>query len=295
MKNFALALFCLALFANKTAAQQLQPEVSRNWFPKKLPERYATGFYFYWGYNRASYSTSTLHLKGPSCDFTLYDVKAHDRPTKFTFDDYFSPTEIWIPQYNYRLGYHINHRWAVSLGLDHMKYVVDLNQVVRMSGVINESASPYYSGAYLNRAVLLEYDLLNFEHTDGFNLVSLDAEYKRPVYLHPSRHFAVEWMLGAGGMWPVTKTDVRVFGKGINNDFQIPGLAFAGKTGLKFYFFKRLFVMAETKVGYATLPSIRLEQSAATSAAHNFFFWEKTGAIGFNFYLKKRTRAHPGQ
>lgn len=296
MKFISASLLCFVLFAALPAAGQAPAAAARKWFPSTLPERYASGFYFYWGYNRASFSTTNLHFTGPNYDFTLYDVTARDRPTKFTLDDYFHPAKIWIPQYAYRLGYHLNPRWAVSFGLDHMKYVADADQKVRMSGVVTEAASQKYAGTYLNQEVSLQEDLLRFEHTDGLNLVTLDAEYKRPVYTHPSKCFAVEWLLGAGGIWSVTRTDVRVFGDGLNNDFHVAGYALAGKTGLKFYFFKRLFLLAETKLGYATLPSVLIKNSAPEIADHNFLFWEKIGAVGFNFYLKKRrTRSPKGE
>lgn len=297
MNKHLLTTIFFCLIVSTLAAQSLSktPLAQRSWFPKSLPEGYSTGFYFYWGYNRASYSLSDVHFHGPTYDFTVYDIVARDRPTKFTVDDYFSPTKIMIPQYNYRLGYHLNRHWAISVGLDHMKYVMDRYQRVRMSGVVTEAASATYAGTYLNQEVVLVPEILTFEHTDGLNLITLDVEHKTPVYRHHSQRFGVEWLLGAGGVWLLPRTDVRVFGKGLNNNFHIAGYSLTGKTGLKFYFFKRLFLLAETKVGYASLPSILIENAAPERADQTFLFWEKMGAIGFNFHFKsKQKRAQKG-
>jgi len=80
---------------------------------------------FSWCYNRAWFSNSDLQIKGGNKeDFTVYNVTAKDQATKFTLKDYFGIQHIWIPQYNYRFGYRINKNWAISIGLDHMKYVM---------------------------------------------------------------------------------------------------------------------------------------------------------------------------
>ena len=83
--------------------------------------------YFYWGYNRSVYSTSNIYLKGPGFAFSVYDAKAHDRQTKFG-SVYFRPTTITIPQYVGRVGHFLTNRFHVSIGVDHMKYVVDDDQ-----------------------------------------------------------------------------------------------------------------------------------------------------------------------
>lgn len=293
MKRLFLGFqFCFLIV--HVLSSQNTPDVvkaSRTWFPHQLPDNFSTGFYFYWGYNRASYTPSDVHFTAPDYDFTVYDAKAHDRPTKFTIDDYFGPTKIMIPQYNYRIGYHLTRRWALSLGLDHMKYVLDRNQSLRVSGIVTESASTKYVGTYLNKLVTIEPDFLTFEHTDGLNLLTLEVEHKIPVYSHRSHRLGVEWTLGTGGVWVIPRTDVRVFGRGLNNNFHLAGYSLVGKTGLKIYVFKRLFLMAETKVGYMSLPSILIENGAPEHADQNFVFWEKMGAIGFNFHFRNKALA----
>jgi len=69
------------------------------WFPKELPELNKGRFYFNWGYNRARFIKSTIHFSSPSYDFTLFDVIADDRPSPFSFDQYFNPVKATIPQY----------------------------------------------------------------------------------------------------------------------------------------------------------------------------------------------------
>jgi hypothetical protein len=241
-------------------------------------------FYFYWGYNRAYFSSSNLHFNGPNYDFTLYNLKAKDRPERFGWV-YFNPGTLSIPQYNLRLGYFITERFHLSLGMDHMKYVVNQGQTTRISGVVLPAISEKYAGSYLNQPIDLQPDLLIFEHTNGFNLVSLDFEWLQPLYNQKktSPPLACSWNIGAGGIWVVTKTDVRVFSDGLDNDFHVAGYSLVGKMGPRLEWRKRWFLSAEGKFGYASLPAVLIKNNAPEIGDHNltFFEWNVTAGIRF--------------
>lgn len=111
-------------------------------------------FYMYWGWNRGFYSTSDIRFSGEDYDFTIQDVVAHDRQTPFNTYDYFHPLRITIPQFNARIGYFIRDNYTISIGADHMKYIVDSNQVVTMNGYIQNSGT-VYDGVYEDEITLL--------------------------------------------------------------------------------------------------------------------------------------------
>lgn len=241
-------------------------------------------FYFYWGYNRSFYATTNLHFNGPSYDFTVYNLKAADRQSSFG-TEYINPVTFTVPQYNVRLGYFLTSRLHISVGMDHMKYVVTNGQQTKISGVISSEASTTYAGSYLNRPITLAPELLTFEHTNGFNLSSVDAEYLQPIRKFWKNRLALSWNIGLGGIWMVTKTDVRVFADGLDNDFHIAGYALAGKTGPRIDIMNRAFIAFEGKVGYATMPSVLVKNSAPEIGDHNVLFLEEYIVLGYNFRL----------
>jgi hypothetical protein len=241
--------------------------------------------FFYWGYNRSFYSKTNLHFTGPQYDFTLYNLTGADRPSAFG-TTYFNPARLSIPQYNYRLGYYLTNNLAVSFGMDHMKYVVNANQMTRISGVITTIASDNYAGSYLNKPILLSKDLLQFEHTNGFNLVSLDAEYLFHIKSIWNDKIEFLWNTGAGGIWVVTKTDVKVMGDGLDNDFHVAGYSLVAKAGPRVEYKKRLFFAAECKGGYASLPSVLIKNSSPEIGDHNLSFIEYYFVLGYNFRIK---------
>lgn len=283
---FTMLLFALCF---STINAQRVTASGFNFFPKLTKDQENKGkVYLYWGYNRSKYLRSDLHFSSPDYDFTLFGMKGTDLQSKFSASNYLKPANFSIPQYNYRVGYFMNDRWLISGGLDHMKYVVTQGQRVRMSGVISERISSKYAGAYLLDSITLSEDFVQFEYTNGLNLISLDFEYLQPVAVSRSGNFKLKWNIGLGGIWVVTKTDVNLMGDGIDNDFHVAGFTLAAKTGPRFDLFKRFFIATEFKAAYMTIPDVLIENAAPKRADHTLIAFEKYVAVGTYFNLFKK-------
>ncbi len=99
---------------------------------------------------------------------------AHDRQTPFGINPYFTIDKISIPQTNLRIGYFISDHYNISIGADHMKYIVDQNQMVKIDGTIKTGSK--YVGIYSNSDIILADDFLQFEHHNGLNYVNVEIE-----------------------------------------------------------------------------------------------------------------------
>jgi len=130
--------------------------------------------YAFWGWNRAHYTNSDIHFTGDTYDFTLNSVVGEDRQTSFSFEEYFNPTNLTGPQTNVRVGYFFADHWDVAIGLDHMKYVMQQNQTVKIDGTIADSGTDF-DGVYHDDDIVLTEDSLTFEHTDGLNYAFLES------------------------------------------------------------------------------------------------------------------------
>ncbi len=126
----------------------------------------------YFGWNRSAYSKSDLHLKGDDYNFSILDVAASDRQTEFSFEKYFAVKNITIPQTNMGFSYQYSDRVSFSLNIDHMKYIMDQNQIAKLDGSIGKDY-PDFSGEYDHFPTEITTDLLRFEHSDGLNYVNL--------------------------------------------------------------------------------------------------------------------------
>jgi hypothetical protein len=239
-------------------------------------------FFIYWGYNRAYYTRTDVHVKGPDYDFTVYNVVGHDRPSKVNYNEYLHPQHILIPQYNWRFGWRFKQNWLLSLGQDHLKYVMDRIQPAKISGVITEKASSDWAGAYLNTPVNITPDFLLFEHTDGLNLLSLDLEYSSKNLWKHSR-FPLFFNSGFGGIWVIPRSDVRVFGAGLNNRFHLAGYSLTAKTGLEVHWSRHFFSRLQTRFGGVILPDVLVANDEPQRISHQLGFvsWFLVGGWRF--------------
>ncbi|MGY0425592.1 MAG: hypothetical protein ACWIPI_02005, partial [Polaribacter sp.] len=244
-------------------------------------------FFVYWGWNWASYTNSNIQFKGKDYDFTLSDVRAQDRQTKFSFNDYFNPANITIPQNNYRIGYFFKENYTISIGVDHMKYVVITDQNVKINGKIN-IGNKKYDGTYTNQDIKLAKDFLKFEHTDGLNYINVELKRFDDI----SHWFGLNLEnlqinltegVGAGILYP--RTDTTLLGKERHDEFHISGWGISTAVGLNITFLKHFYVQANYKVGFINMPDIRTTLSTVDSASQNFSFFQHNILIGGKFRL----------
>lgn len=254
------------------------------------PEKYTAHnkgkFYIYWGGNRETFSKSDIHFKGNGYDFTLYDVTAHDKP-KGWHVDYINPARMTIPQTNLRIGYFITDKYNVSVGVDHMKYVMYQDKAVN------------YSGSYLNpgtygetlpgNQVYLTEDFLTYEHTDGLNYVNAEVarvdDLSKFIGLPNTDKFQINLTEGIGGGILYPKTNAKLLGKERHDDFHVSGYGISAKAGLNFTFFKYFFIQGELKGGYIDMQDIKTTHDNADSASQHFWFLQRIITVGGIFRI----------
>ena len=240
-------------------------------------------FFLTWGYNWSWYSNSDIKFKGDHYHFELKSVKAADRPTRFTAENYFHPSNLTTPQYNFRLGYFVSDRYSISVGLDHMKYIALPNQPVAIYGEIQNSGT-LYDGVYNGESILLEEGFLEFEHTDGLNYIN--AELRRAdhlLVLHEKIKLHTLFGAGLGAIYP--RTNAVVLNKNRYDQFNVAGYGLHALFGVGLTFFKNLRLQTELKGGYINLPNVRTTSSTSDSASHSFFFAQYNFSIGGTFNI----------
>ncbi len=273
-----LSLLFLGFFSSSYWGNQLPNSDSSSTRKKQ-------NFYLYWGYNRSAYTTSDLRMVGKGYDYTLYDVRAKDKPEEFDPKVYFNIAKISIPQFNIRGGWAINDRLWLSGGYDHMKYVVRNDQTVKISGTIDSSASIQYAGTYNQNDIEIKGDFLAFEHTDGLNFISFDLDYVSPLWQSNNEKLKLEHHIGlsTGVLFP--RTDVRIFDVKGPNIWNLAGIGIAVKSQLRFYIYNHFFIDAVAKAGRINLPKIQTTGIEGDWAQQKFSFIEGFWAIGYRFSI----------
>lgn len=245
-------------------------------------------FFLYWGYNQAGYSWSDIHFRGAEYDFTLRHVIARDRPEKFNARTYFSPLSMWVPQYNYRAGWYFHSRWSISVGMDHMKYILVKDQQVLADGTIHD---PGGSATYVGdgqREMILSEDVITYEHTDGLNLLSVDVDHYDPLWAGANGRFALHLFEGFHAGPVIPRTDVRLFGEGINNKFHLAGYGIGVQAGAHLTLFRHGFLRFTGKAGWIDMPSVLTRGTEGDRASQHFWFWQGALVAGAQFRIGRR-------
>lgn len=242
-------------------------------------------FYFMWGYNRDWFSKSDIHFKNTSgdynattgnydsYDFTLYDVKAKDRPG---LKDILR-TDLTIPQYNYRLGYYFNDKYdlGVEINFDHTKYVMIGSQNLHLKGTIR--------GKHYDQDTIVGNDFLQFEHSDGANFLLFNIVKRQRLLVSKNKMHWLSGIIKFGPGMVIPRTDVTLFGQRLNNRFHIAGYMAGLETGLRYDFFKHFFMEYTAKGSWSNYVNVLV--IGAGKANHHFFTFENILLLGVQFPL----------
>lgn len=256
----------------------------------KIQEKYTAHnkgkFFVSWGGNRETFTKSDVTFKGKDYNFTLEDISAHDKPKGWHID-YINPARMTIPQTNFRLGYYIKDHYSVTIGVDHMKYVMYQDRAVNIDGFYPNPGS--YDELLPNNQVLLTEKFLTYEHTDGLNYINTEFSRHDDV----SKIFKIGNTdkiqinltegVGVGLLYP--KTNTKLLGKDRHDDFHISGFGTSLKAGLNITFFKHFYVQGELKGGYINMQDIRTTVNSEDTASQDFFFFQKIIAFGGIFRI----------
>ena len=248
-------------------------------------------FYFYWGWNKAQYSYSDIRFKGDNYNFTLFDVAAQDRQTGWDPSVYLNPGNMTIPQTVARVGYYFHDNWNLSLGVDHMKYVMVRNQLATIDGYIDlQNSFTQFNGIYDNEQLMIGEDFLQFEHTDGLNYINIEIsriDNLGEFFKWDSKKVQLNILesIGIGVLYP--KTNSTLLSKERYDDFHFSGFGVSLKGGINLTLFDHFFMQAEIKSGYINMSDIRTTTSNADSASQDFLFFQRNISFGYIFQLIK--------
>lgn len=286
MKNIILfsvfSFFCFSINVNAQDSTATKPRYTAHNKGK---------FTIAWGGNRDYYSKSDITFQGDYYDFTIDNAVAHDKPKGWNVD-YITPGHMTTPQTNFKAGYFFTDHYSISLGEDHMKYVMTQNQTANVTGYIafpESSPSAAFNGVYDNTPTVMTEDFLMFEHTDGLNYVYAEIARQDDIShifgITNTDKFQVNINegFGIGALYP--KTNTTLMGQPRHDDFNVAGFGTSIKAGLNFTIFKYFTIEGDLKGGYINMPNIRTTQSSSDSAHQEFFFFETIVSFGGIFRL----------
>jgi len=272
--------------------------------------------YFSWGYNRAYHSNTDVKFTTQDGTFTVHDAVGKDRPSPFDPKVYFNPTKLSIPQYNLEIGVMFNEKWGMELKQDHMKWVFDNKRPYELTGDYNRQVVIKNDNPVADWDLVRPVDFslakskkdatwLSFEHSDGYNYLSLGAIYNQNIYQTKNKKFSIDSRFGGGAGLMIPKTRVMMHvdrpwnWEGLDNKFHIAGGGIHGEAKLKFTFWNSIYLQASTRGTYIKVKDALVDGSnARMEHIRPIASVQFMGQIGYQHMIgkkknKKRTGIKP--
>ena len=256
-------------------------------YRKKPKNSMAEGTAFVsWGYNRTAYTKSNINFVGTGYNFTLRGVKAVDRPST-KLSEYVSPDKITVPQFNFRIGYNFANYWNISLGYDHLKYVMVHGQEYLLDGKINSGIDPNWSGSYADEIVKTEESQFHYENTNGQNYIRAEITRVRNITRNNRDNFTISTLFGASTGMILSFNDFTFGGRKDVATVSLSGVGLSAHTGLRFEFFKHFFLQTNVALGVLIQNHVKTRPiDYSAYARQRFGYIEGSLVLGALFYIR---------
>ncbi len=230
--------------------------------------------YVNWSYNRDWYTKSDIRFrnsKSDDYDFTFHNAVAHDHPS---MSDFWKPTNLTVPQYDLTAGYmfHDKHDLGIEVSWNHLKYVVDDNQVMRVSGQIR--------GFRFDRDTLVTPDFVHLQHTNGNNYLMVNL-VKRWQLL-AGRHVVLSGMGKVGGGPMISYTISSIFTSHAEGPFHYEGWVAGASGGLRLELYRYFFLNTDFQGAFANYTNSYIGADRLGRVTHHFGSAQLIYGFGFN-------------
>lgn len=224
-------------------------------------------WYVEWGYHRAFWAPSDIHVKQPGLgnDFTIHGVHAQDFPQQLISND------LTVPQFNLRVGKFLNANedLAIEFSLDHTKYSTIANQTAHVTGTIN--------GAPVDQDMVLTPSTFSYKLHNGANHVMMNLVKRKPVFGPINRSWTLSALFKGGVGIMLPHAENTVFGNnvdvgrkswgnmvGTNSGWwRLNGWTIGGEVTARLMTWKPVFLDFSEKVAYASLGNVPVYQGKA--------------------------------
>jgi hypothetical protein len=228
-------------------------------------------YFISWGYNGDTYGKSDIHFSQPSLgnEFTLRNVQIRDSKA---WTDLFNHS-LFVPQYNFRFGVFFSDKWGGEVALDHMKWIVKEDQLVRMTGTIG--AAP------VDGDVTLTEDVLRYQLNNGANPIFFNVIRRFRLAGQPAKAGYLTFLAKAGAGFAVPHTENTLFGVPNEKGFQpFKGWNLDAGIAARVHLLKWLYFEFEEKLVYARYHGVNVDRG---TARHSLKASEFTWNFGVSF------------
>lgn len=241
-------------------------------------------FFMNWGYQRSFYTKSDIEFNNSDYKFTLRNATAIDDPTK-NVGDYLRLNEFFNPQYSVRAGYYYMNKYALTFGLDHMKYVLTDGNQVLLDGEIDSSLHTIWAGDYKNEQVVTNRNDFHYQNV-GLNFIRLELLRTDKLYQSKNKVFALSSNLSLGFGGIVSNATLLLRPK-TTVTRSLSGYGLSASAGLRLEFFRNFYIQAQISGGSINQTNLKTESDDKKAyIKQQFWYGQRQINVGFFHYFK---------
>ena len=242
-------LICAPVFANANSVVQ-----EKKWFGSV-------------GMNRALYSDIHYTFEADDFDFTLSKVDADN-------------SEVF--KNNISFGYFFDEHYAVSVGVDQLRYVLANGQTVKIDGEIANIDSNI-DRKYNNESVTLEDEFIMFDERDAMTYIYVDHSYYDEYHeFIPLKEGNVtsHWLVGLSAGMMLPQNNAVLFKQDSFDELYLAGAGVNVKLGANLFLGQNFFLQSEMKMGYANLWNVKMTEDIDVDITQQFTFGQINLSVG---------------
>lgn len=267
------------------SAQQAEPVVPAETSCSNWKFHKGGNWYFSWGYGKFWYPKTDIHIKqnftdanqkAVSTEYTLIDVKAHDR---LGIEKLYN-VPLTVPQFCIRVGYFFNEKQdlAIELSYDHAKFITSDNQYVRMVG--NTNGVAFDSLAYLYPETDPGTQPFVYKLNNGANFFEFNLVKKFRLLDSPKGKIHLSYLAKCGAGWNTPHVENTIFGDKNKPHFQpIGGWNIGAEGAVRCVFFNAVYLEFGQKGVFASYYHLKL---AHGESKQHFATYEVVLSLGVN-------------
>ena len=276
MSKTLLFLLVISVFCSPALAQR----------KKKVNTSGQGTFFMYFGYNRSTYSTSTMEFVSPSYNFSMENVLGTDNVNDGSITYYLGSDGFETFQFNVQMGYYIKPKWAITFGVDRLNYFMTNNQTVSLSGAFDPGNHSEWNGVYENQETQIDRSNIFYRQESGMNYLRTGVLYTQDLMSSRKADFVLSINTGVG-VGLVLSNAIFTYDNLTNTQTSsASGFGISGHLGLRADFFHRLFLQTTFSGGMLKQGNIQLDQAGNATASQTMGYFSPEIALGFLVYVR---------
>jgi hypothetical protein len=276
MSKILLFLLVISVFCSPVLAQR----------KKKVNTAGQGTFFMYFGYNRSTYTTSTMEFVSPSYNFSMENVSGTDNMNDGSIASYLGSDGFETFQFNVHMGYYIKPKWAITFGVDRLNYFMTNNQTVSLSGAFDPGNHSEWNGVYENQETQIDRSNIFYRQESGMTYLRTGVLYTQDLMSSRKGDFVLSINTGVG-VGLVLSNAIFTYDNLTNTQTSsASGFGISGHLGFRADFFHRLFLQTTFSGGMLKQGNIQLDQAGNSTASHTMGYFSPEIALGFLVYVR---------